>query len=194
MYVNFLPHAIAALDEKRAFLKEKKLSLGTPVVIHTEVMDKEVYQFDRALCLVRIHGVNFECIHSNLQRGYKKLYVFFSSGGGRKKGSEFHRWTWYKYLPGICLHVEDPMFRKFPELLTTWFYGDQEHPYLIYISEYLKKFAELFAIPVQDITCIGSSQGAYAALYVANHLKGATAIAMNPQIRLYTRKKDALLF
>ena len=192
-YCNYISHDIEAIDQNRAYLKSKDMEIGTPRRIYLEKMKKESFEQDRERINIISHDVLFECIFSNVYRGYDKLYVFFSHGGGRSNESLFHRWTWYRYLPGITIHIEDPMYKIYPNLKTGWFYGDVEHPYLLYLIDFVQKFAEVFTIEKKNIIFIGSSAGGYASLYCGDKIEGSISIAMNPQIRLQKRK-DVKLF
>lgn len=124
-----------------------------------------------------------------------KLYVFLS-GAGRKgnTSTRFNRLTWSGLFDGICLYIEDPMYKNFPDIDVGWYYGTRDVCYLDYIVDIVAAFAKTHGIDCRDIHLIGSSCAGYAAIYVADKIKGATSISFNPQIvpAAWDRKKRFL--
>lgn len=120
------------------------------------------------------------------------LIVFMSSGGRKSKGTSFARWSQpQKYS---VLNIEDPLYKKYPELTTTWYYGDHDFKLLEKIAEIILTVAKSNNIISKNIIIIGSSAGGYAALILANLILESNAIAMNPQIKLKNWGKVAEKF
>lgn len=128
----------------------------------------------------------FECFYSPSKKS-KKLYVFLSAANmtrKEKKAPMFDRVSWHNWFDGYCINIEDPMYKKYPDLREGWYFGKKDISYLKYISNIVKKFAELWKIDFSQIYFIGSSSAGYAALYLANEVQGSTALAYNPQLVL----------
>ncbi|HTO31886.1 MAG TPA: hypothetical protein VL202_12000 [Pararhizobium sp.] len=122
-----------------------------------------------------------ECYQMRSSR--KKLYVFFSGAGRKgKTATKFDRLTWSRIFDGICLYIEDPMYKNFPEVDVGWYYGTRTVCYLDHIVELVSEFARVNAVDSEDIYLIGSSCAGYAAIYAADKIAGSTSISFNPQI------------
>ncbi len=127
------------------------------------------------------HNVDFDCFFKRNSES-DTLYVIFS--GSRKPNSTeptFKRWSYYNYLDGSVLCIDDPMCRLYPALFLGWYYGTEKESYCDYIVEIVKEFAAQNNF--KNITFFASSAGGYAALYCACKIPGSTACAINPQIK-----------
>lgn len=135
-------------------------------------------------------GIDFDCLFKrNTATG--KLYVIFN--GYREAGQSeptFKRWSYYKYLDGGMLNIDDPMCKLHHDLGLGWYYGTDDESYCDYIVEIINDFA--LQNNYGKVVFIASSGGGYAALYCACKIKNSTVIAINPQIRLnlYMRAKE----
>lgn len=121
----------------------------------------------------------------------KRLFVFLSGGrepsnnGFKDKLPRFKRWSFYKYLDGDTLVIDDPMYRDWPDLQIGWFYGDKNHSYCTEVVNLVKLWAKNLSIGSErDICFYGSSSGGYAAVYCAACFKNASCVAINPQLIL----------
>lgn len=117
----------------------------------------------------------------------RKLFVFFSAGGRSKPDTVFQSWSWSKSLDGDVLCLEDPTYKKLlseesKRVVTGWYFGDDEISYLEILSKFILKIRSL--VGYTDIVFCGTSAGAYASLWLADSIKGTSAIAVNPQIRI----------
>lgn len=127
------------------------------------------------------HNVDFECLFKRNKES-DTLYVFFSgSRQPRNPEPTFKRWTYYNYLDGSVLCIDDPMCRLYPDLSLGWYYGTKDENYCDYIAEIVKEFAARNGI--KNIRFFSSSGGGFAALYCACRLPGSIACAINPQIK-----------
>lgn len=124
----------------------------------------------------------FECFSTTSVT--KRLFVFFSAAGRKNTNTIFHRISWSKKLNGICLYIEDPMYKKIPGLSAGWYFGDEKNSYLLKIVDIVNKIAKFNEISENNIIFTGSSSAGYAALYCANIIKGSISYAYNPQIYL----------
>lgn len=112
----------------------------------------------------------------------KRMYVLLSSAGRMNSDIRFSRISWGGLLNGITLNVEDPMYRKHPGLSVGWYYGTPTVSYLDEIAELVRALAELNGVPPANVIFVGSSAGGTAALFLADKVRGSTALAMNPQV------------
>lgn len=127
-------------------------------------------------------NINFECLFKR-KNDSETLYVFLN--GARPAGDSkplFARWSYYKYLNGSILNIDDPMCKINKELKIGWYYGNNDESYCDYIVDIVQEFAQQNCM--NNIIFFGSSGGGYAALYCACKLKGSTVVAINPQIKL----------
>lgn len=129
-------------------------------------------------------GVSFDCLFKRNDDS-DRLYVVFS--GLRQSGlSEptFKRWSYYKYMNGSMLNIDDPMCKIHKELELGWYYGNEKESYCDYIAEIVTVFAQQNNIRKTNIVFFASSGGGFAALYCACRIKGSMAVVINPQIKL----------
>lgn len=127
-------------------------------------------------------GIDFDCLFKR-NNASDKLFVVFS--GYRKAGQSeptFKRWSYYKYLDGNMLNIDDPMCKLHSDLVLGWYYGTENENYLDYIVDLIEHFA--FQNQFKQIIFLASSGGGYAALYCGCKIKKSTVIAINPQIKL----------
>lgn len=129
-----------------------------------------------------ISNVIFECFLKPSE--YKNLFVFFSAAGRNNGNTIFNRISWCNKLNGLCLYIEDPMYKKHPGLSAGWYFGTSTQSYLELAIELVKDFAEINNIKNENIFFTGSSSAGYAALYCANKIQKSNAYAYNPQIYL----------
>ena len=114
----------------------------------------------------------------------KKLYVFLSSAAGKVKDPYpvFHRISWADKFDGVCLYLDDPTRNERDFGGGTFYFGYKEHNYCEYIIEIVRRVQANHGIKMADTIFISSSNGGFAALYLANVLQGSKCIVSNPQI------------
>lgn len=129
---------------------------------------------------VRADGVTLECFGSPSDK--KKLFVFLSAAGRKDANTKFHRVSWHPWFEGVCLNFEDPTYKALAGKVSTgWFFGTKDKHALPVVADIIRKVQDHYGIANEDICIVGSSAGGFAALWLANALVGATAIAGNPQ-------------
>ena len=138
-------------------------------------------------------GVAFEFLL--IRNDSDKLYVSLTSDV-HKFYPRFMRWTYARFLGANFLCVDDPMFETYRGKCHRWYYGTSDKPYLPALLPAILKFAEQLGIKTENIIFLGSSAGAYASLYLADRVSGASAFALSPQIvpGLWRKGKYARLF
>ena len=161
---------------KKGNIDYKKLASDTPQKIEFKNFTGNI----NGRVDINYLNTNIECLFT--ESTTKRLFIFFSAAGRKKSDTLFQRLTWCNELNGMCLYIEDPMYKKYSGLECGWFYGTTDEPYLIYINEIIKKIINFHNINNQDVYLVGSSCGGYAALYCANLIEGSIAYAYNPQI------------
>jgi len=172
----------ASLDKVHDYRKhteqfDKKILSEPPAIFNFEELENpKARRFN-----VNYKNTTFECFHTHSNT--KKLYVFLSAAGRNdNKTTKFDRVAWHKWFDGACLNIDDPMYKKHDNLREGWYYGTEEESYLHYTAEIINKLAASKKIQPKDITLIGSSASGYAVLYIADLIKGSTALSYNPQL------------
>lgn len=113
----------------------------------------------------------------------KKLYVILNGYRKANIGAVFKRWSWYTFMDGDLLNIDDPMCNKdYPELCLGWYWGSKEISYRHEIVEIVKQFAAKYRYT--KIVYYASSGGGAAAIHCAQIHEESTAIVINPQIDL----------
>ena len=129
--------------------------------------------------------IDFDCLFKRNHES-NRLYVIFSGGRPENSSPIFGRWSYYKYMNGSMLNIDDPMCKLNRKLRLGWYYGTETESYCDYIVEIVEVFAKQNGF--KDIVFYASSGGGYAALYCACKIDGSMAVAINPQVdlRLYS--------
>ena len=125
--------------------------------------------------------IDFDCLFKR-DHVSSRLYVVFSGARPANSPPVFKRWSYYKYMNGSMLNIDDPMCKLNRELILGWYYGTETESYCDYIVEIVDIFAKQNGF--KDIVFLSSSGGGYAALYCACKIDGSMAVAINPQIDL----------
>lgn len=92
----------------------------------------------------------------------------------------FQRMKWAKHFEDTCVFLTDPTL-LLGDTQIGWFVGDQETHYLPVVAEYIGKLAQSRSIPAENVIFFGSSAGGFSSIGFAAHLRGARALAANPQ-------------
>ncbi len=130
---------------------------------------------------IEYKGILFECVFH--YKPEEVLYVILN-GALTQKVPEFSRWSYYKFLSGSMLNISDPMYRIYDDLKLGWYYGNKEYDMREYIVEIVEKIAHILDVQNKNIIFWGSSGGGAATIECASLIKGARAVAINPQIIL----------
>lgn len=131
--------------------------------------------------------------HPNLEHN-NRLFVFFSGDALRKrfKPPVFQRWTWAKYFPGHCLYVSDPCLYMKHDLGLGWYCGTESFDVMESIAKRVAAVRDQLNIAPDQVCSYGSSAGGFAALRFLTFAKGATAIAVNPQVQICKYRFNAV--
>lgn len=92
----------------------------------------------------------------------------------------FQRMKWAEDFEETCIFLADPTL-LLGNTQIGWFIGDKKTHYLPTVAKYLGSLAKSHSIPPQNITFFGSSAGGFSSIGLAAHLRGARALAVNPQ-------------
>ncbi|WP_146339514.1 hypothetical protein [Nesterenkonia sp. NBAIMH1] len=124
--------------------------------------------------------------------GAQKLFVFFSGYADRSKVQPpvFQRWTWAEKFPGHCVYFSDPALMGSGNLTTSYYTGSRQTDSLKVIAQFVRDLAERLGILPENIVTYGSSAGGMASLRIAQHLRGAAHIAINPQTHLAAHRQE----
>jgi len=132
---------------------------------------------------VDVGSAHFECLFK--EGNHDWLYVFLGSttDSSNKGGPESsHRWSWYPFIEGHSLFIEDPMRFKYPNLIAGWFLGTEGEDYTKYTSDLVKRIATKYKVPQNHIVFYGNSSGGTAAIACAQHIGGSISVSLNPQL------------
>ena len=174
-------------SETWGFIKNKYLNIE-PKEVNFEDLDKT--------CVGRLRiGIGITKFEACLLPSkVKKLYVFFTAAGNGNNYPTFHRASWAIRFDGICLCLDDPARNGHVFEGAAFYFGDKNHNYLDYALNIVRKIQSVYDIKSEDITFISSSNGGFAAIYVANRVPGCKCIALNPRIDITKRFKKQFNF
>ncbi len=118
-----------------------------------------------------------------ISTGTKNRMIVFSPGfldTRRYPYPYFQRMKWAEDFEETCIFLADPTL-LLGNTQIGWFIGDKKTHYLPTVAKYLGSLAKSHSIPPQNITFFGSSAGGFSSIGLAAHLRGARALAVNPQ-------------
>lgn len=144
---------------------------------YNNILDEDV---PNGRFVIQYNNVDFDCFY--FHRNCKKLYVLLN--GSRPVGTSpvFKRWSWYTFMDGSVLNIDDPMCRDFPNLMLGWYWGSSNRSYRHDVVEIVKKFAEKNEF--SDIVFYASSGGGTAAIHCSILYEGSSAVVINPQLKV----------
>jgi Heparinase II/III-like protein len=103
----------------------------------------------------------------------------------RKVLPRFSRFSWRDEFPGTVVCIADPTLYLDDDLLLGWYFGSPDHDVVGHVARIVEVICGKLGLAVADSVFYGSSGGGFAALQCAARLgRGATAIAINPQIEV----------
>lgn len=133
-------------------------------------------------CEIEVSCTKFNCYFK--RSNVKKLYVFLSAvGKSSVKYPQFHRVAWTDIYDGCCLCIDDPT-REEINFAPSFYFGKCTDNYLDKIQIIVQNISNCFDIPSHNIFFIGSSNGGFASLYLANQFTNTNAIVLNPQFNI----------
>lgn len=129
------------------------------------------------------------------QNGGRKLYIFPTCLGNKLfTYPHFTRVSWFNYLDGYCLAVDDP-FRD-PSVDpeggrgATYFFGSKDVYCLSLLAPMILELAKKLSVSPNNIVIVGSSNGGFAAIRLASLIgNDCLAIALNPILSIVDREK-----
>lgn len=166
-----------------------------------DVIDRKrniIYNYDKTILnnkkIINPKNFNFssqfEIIIDNIKYsglfidgGNKKLYVTFPAAQDDKRDKKIlPRWSYYNFLDGSLLIINDPMKDKYQNLEIGWYYGNSNFCYIDIAVKLIKLIIKNKDIKQDDVVFIGSSCGGYAAIMCAISLPNTVSISINPQL------------
>lgn len=116
------------------------------------------------------------------------LFVMLTAAIDRKRHMlpAFNRWTWAGkgVFPGHVLCISDPTISVDNALGLGWYFGDQDRDAVETLAVIVKNFSIKLGVNADKIVIWGSSGGGFASLALASKIQGASAVAINPQVRV----------
>ena len=171
--------------------KRKKMLQADSSLILGEGADieEDIYSIDRiptGRFRVKHRGVCLECfayVKSFTNEQTNKLWIMFS-GARHNQYPLFVRWSYYTFLKGSVLCIDDPMIGEYMDLLLGWYYGNHDVDYRQVIAEFVEVVAKILKVNNENIVFMGSSAGGAPVFECASYIYGSCAVAINPQIKL----------
>lgn len=96
----------------------------------------------------------------------------------------FQRIKMFADLEGIGISMADPSLDLAEDIQIGWFLGSRWVEYAQTIAGYLAGLFEHFGIPNDKAIFFGSSGGGFVSLVLSTYVRGAKALALNPQTDL----------
>jgi hypothetical protein len=145
---------------------------------------------------IDVDGVFFE-LYASLVEDSPHLLVFGQGAVDREKFElpVFQRWSWALSHPSSVLVLNDPTLYQ-GKIPLGWFQGTAERSYLPDAVAIVGHIAEHLGRQPTDVLFYGSSGGGFTSLAMAAMMRGACALANNPQTdvtRYYKSHVTALL-
>ncbi|HHV73024.1 MAG TPA: hypothetical protein GXX38_10540 [Clostridia bacterium] len=133
-----------------------------------------------------VDGVRFECFYHASEYDY--LYVVLDTMRDDETIAHgplprFFKWSWYTFLRGHLLSIEDPMYFE-SDTPVGWFYGTHERDYRDATAKLVTSVARCLGISNERIIFYSISSGGTSGLFTAAKIPGSVAIASNPQLDL----------
>ncbi|MGL3151656.1 hypothetical protein ACSS7Z_15010 [Microbacterium sp. A82] len=115
----------------------------------------------------------------------ERIVVFLPGAQGPKSERRipfFHRWTWQEDLPDAhVIALGDPAITINENLRGGWFIHDT-YDLIAELASIAGRIADTLGTSHENVTFHGSSIGGFAAIGMAAHLKGSSALSEIPQI------------
>lgn len=92
----------------------------------------------------------------------------------------FQRMKWAQRLEDTCVFLADPSL-LLGDTQIGWFIGNRTTHYLPVVARYVETLAASLGTAPADLLFFGSSAGGFSSIGMAAHVRGARALAVNPQ-------------
>ncbi|WDF32266.1 hypothetical protein PTW37_10305 [Arthrobacter agilis] len=126
--------------------------------------------------------LNFYFRHSDTKR------AFIVSPGFMKRDETphpyFQRIKMFGELDGIGISIADPSLDLAEDVQIGWLLGSRWVDYTLTVAAFFEGMLAHFDIPHRHALFFGSSGGGFISLKLATYIRGAKALAMNPQTEL----------
>lgn len=123
-----------------------------------------------------------------------RIFAFFNGALDSEKSKlHFSRWSWHDHFNGYRIYFCDPLPLKYKHLNLAWYAGKEKYNFFPIIADIITSIQNKLNVQDNNIITYGSSGGGFAAIATAARLQNATAIAINPQIRLVNYSKKLVL-
>lgn len=119
----------------------------------------------------------------HVSEGNSKQLIVFSPGfldKGRFPHPYFQRMKWAAEFDATCVFLADPTL-LLGNTQIGWFLGDAKTHYMPAVADHIGKLAQSRGMTPADVLFFGSSAGGFSSIGFAAHLRGARALAINPQ-------------
>lgn len=147
-------------------------------------LDNIAHSLKEGRFCVDVNGAHFECLFA--AGTGKHLYVAYN--GLREKLSgyspAFPRWSYYTFLDGSYLGIDDPTYFSGQDVYLSWFYGTKEQCYIIDSLAIIRAVCAAKNISAEDVIFFSSSGGGYCGLYASTLWEKSLSISLNPQLYL----------
>ncbi len=121
--------------------------------------------------------------------GARRLLVLLPGALDRSRFDvSFQRASWAPAFDAHVLAVSDPTIMASPTAALGWFQGTNGQPVLEDLAEWIDHLSSRMGIKPSGVVLYGSSAGGFAGLKLAESLRDATVLALNPQ--LYVERYD----
>lgn len=168
--------AINNLFEQSEYTSDKNL-LEPGGVYRNQIPNGE---FPNGRFIMEYNEVNYECFFFNKHK--KRLYVVLNGARPIGESPVFKRWSWYTFMDGSYLNIDDPMYEDFPSIKLGWYWGNCRRSYRHDVIEIVKMFTEKYNYT--EVVFYGSSGGGTAAIHCASLYEESVAVVINPQIKV----------
>lgn len=149
----------------------------------------DVQRFD-----IKIGSMTYNLLKGVFREG--RLYVMLGGAVGNRDQVQlprFNRFSWQDLFPGTLVCIADPTLYLDNKLQLGWYIGTPEHNVAHNIVRIVNAICKKLSLKKEDVVFYGSSGGGYAALQCCAYMGGgATAIAINPQVKIVNYKVDVV--
>jgi hypothetical protein len=175
-----------------------RIDINNLLSVNLELNDLAASKLSKSIKIIfNLYDFDLETLFIPSVKQSDKIVIMFSDGGRFntfKRDTKYSRWTYSTLMPDYnLLCIEDPMYKLHNKIIAGWYYGTKDSPFLLRITELIRKFASVLNIHNEHIFLSGQSSGGYAALYIANEIEGSKALAQSPQFFIKNWFESALV-
>lgn len=166
-------------------MKTEQISCGEPV---KEIQDLRLDDHLAITTYLNAATVDFPILFRFNDKYPHRLYVLLAAAINRASAvlPVFNRWKWAAKFPGHVLCIADPSLYLAPDYALGWYVGTRSIDVTEKLAWMVSAVAARLYVPNDNIVFYGSSGGGFAAMMAAVRLHGSTAVAINPQARIFS--------